>query len=258
MQVTKIYADVASPYLTTVHSKQYDFNRWIYAVMMNGKEEFVIPQGAVACFKMRKPDGNGVIYDSDDTGPAVFIDGNTVKIKIVDQCLTTYGDAVCEIGIITSGDRITTFCFKMQIEAAAIQDETIVSSGYINLLTQKLQEAVAALNNLPAGGSVNQVLTKTASGATWKNASQDLEGTLLANNWSGSSAPYSQAVTVTGVLASDHPIVDAVMTGIYADDVELEEDWAKIYRISVTANTLTFYSKALMSNDVDFIARCIR
>ena len=64
----------------------------------------------------------------------------------------------------------------------------------------------------------------------------------LDTTWSGSSAPFSKTQTVTGILATDTPIVDVVMSGTYATDEARIEAWGYIYR-AVTANgSITFYA----------------
>jgi hypothetical protein len=64
----------------------------------------------------------------------------------------------------------------------------------------------------------------------------------LNTSWSGSSAPYSKTVTVSGILATDTPIIDIVMSGTYSTDEARIEAWGYIYR-AVTANgSITFYA----------------
>ena len=64
----------------------------------------------------------------------------------------------------------------------------------------------------------------------------------LDTNWSGSAAPYTKTITVSGILATDTPIIDIVMSGTYSTDEARIEAWGYIYR-AVTANgSITFYA----------------
>ena len=64
----------------------------------------------------------------------------------------------------------------------------------------------------------------------------------LDTTWSGTSAPFSKTVTVSGILATDTPIIDIVMSGTYSTDEARIEAWGYIYR-AVTANgSITFYA----------------
>ncbi len=64
----------------------------------------------------------------------------------------------------------------------------------------------------------------------------------LDTSWSGSAAPYSKSVTVTGILETDTPIIDVVMSGTYATDKARQEAWAHIYRAVTSNNSITFYA----------------
>ena len=65
----------------------------------------------------------------------------------------------------------------------------------------------------------------------------------LDTTWSGSSAPFSKTQTVTGILATDTPIVDVVMSGTYATDEARQEAWSNIYRITTANDSITLYAK---------------
>jgi hypothetical protein len=74
--------------------------------------------------------------------------------------------------------------------------------------------------------------------------------TIPSASWTGASAPYSKAVTVTGLLSTDEPIIDLVLTGTYATDVTMRDNWAMIYRGVTSANTITFYADSVPSADI--------
>ena len=82
--------------------------------------------------------------------------------------------------------------------------------------------------------------------------------TLAAASWSGASAPYSQALTVNGLLASDTPTVDVVMSGTYSTDEARKTAWAAIYRAVSSANTLTVYASELPTVDLPIQLQCVR
>lgn len=79
--------------------------------------------------------------------------------------------------------------------------------------------------------------SKIASGAVTKNFTAT-----IGTSWTGSSAPYTQSVTVSGLLASDKPIVDLVPSSTYATAEAQLEAWANIYRIVTAANKITVYA----------------
>ena len=71
---------------------------------------------------------------------------------------------------------------------------------------------------------------------------QNIYSGTLSTTWSGSSAPYTQVVTISGILSTDRPIVDFTCSGNYATDQSREEGWLNIYRAVTAANRITFYA----------------
>lgn len=74
--------------------------------------------------------------------------------------------------------------------------------------------------------------------------------TIPNTSWIGSSAPYSKAVAVTGLLSTDEPIIDLVLSGVYATDVTMRENWSKIYRGVTSADSITFYADSIPSANI--------
>jgi hypothetical protein len=93
-------------------------------------------------------------------------------------------------------------------------------------LKDEIDSHLAEKANLSVLGHVNHaVLTAT-----------------LDTTWSGTSAPYTKTVSVSGILSTDTPIIDVVMSGTYSTDEARTEAWGYIYR-AVTANgSITFYA----------------
>lgn len=115
---------------------------------------------------------------------------------------------------------------------------------------------MADLSKIKVGSTTYNIKDETARSE--KAEVKDFSGTLPATSWSGSAAPYSKAVTVNGILATDKPIIDMVASGTFATDETMISDWAKIYRVVASANTLTFYATDSLEASVPFQVRCIR
>lgn len=98
--------------------------------------------------------------------------------------------------------------------------------GNTQYLKDEIDSHLAEKANLSVLGHVNHaVLTAT-----------------LDTTWSGTSAPYTKTVSVSGILSTDTPIIDVVMSGTYSTDEARIEAWGYIYR-AVTANgSITFYA----------------
>lgn len=65
-------------------------------------------------------------------------------------------------------------------------------------------------------------------------------GTLTATGWS-SSAPYTQTITVNGILSTDNPFVDLDLSNV-SDGASVIEAWNLIGRVTASAdNTIMAY-----------------
>ena len=61
----------------------------------------------------------------------------------------------------------------------------------------------------------------------------------LSTNWSGSSAPYTQNVTLTGILSDDSPIVDVVLDTNSETALNQLEAWGCVSKIATGTNQIT-------------------
>ena len=79
----------------------------------------------------------------------------------------------------------------------------------------------------------------------------------LSTSWTGSQAPFSQSVTVTGIASTDEPILDVVMSGTYATDELRNTEWAYIYYAVTATDQITFYARQKPTVSLPFIAKVI-
>lgn len=107
--------------------------------------------------------------------------------------------------------------------------------------------------------SSNRFVTD-AEKSTWNGKASvlDLTVTLPSTSWTGASAPYTKAVTLSGILSTDKPIVDIEPSGTYATDVIMRENWKKVYDLDTSTNTLTFYADSVPSADIPLKVKVIR
>ena len=110
-----------------------------------------------------------------------------------------------------------------------------------------------------SGGTVsgNLSVTGTLSAGTLSGVRKDYTGT-LSTSWTGSAAPYTQNVTVSGILSTDRPILDMVCSGTYSTDQSREEGWLNIYRAVTAANRITFYAHEKPTVAINFYAQVTR
>ena len=82
--------------------------------------------------------------------------------------------------------------------------------------------------------------------------------TTLDTNWDGEVAPYTKIIEVEGILETDVPIIDVVMSGDYATDEQRIEAWGYIYRAVTGTNSITFYATDKPTVDLPIQIRVVR
>lgn len=78
----------------------------------------------------------------------------------------------------------------------------------------------------------------------------------LGTIWSGTSAPFTQKVTVSGLLSTDTPILDVELSTSSYESQEL--DWLKVFKATTASNSLVFYAKEKTSQSLTVKVKVVR
>lgn len=127
--------------------------------------------------------------------------------------------------------------------------------------TDNIKDGAVTSDKLASSAISGTAITNnsiTGEKLTANSVSTSYTGELTVAGWTGSAAPYTQAVSVTGILAADDPIIDLVPNDTYSTAKDEDEDWAKIYRAVTASGSITFYAHEKPTVALDFKARCIR
>lgn len=108
---------------------------------------------------------------------------------------------------------------------ASGSDAAISATDSLLSALAKLQAQVTSAKNTAGGKAVKVLYTSTLS-TSW-----------TANGSNG----YMQTVSVSGVLASDTPVIGIVQTSTVATNQTLLENWALVSRITTSNNSITAY-----------------
>ena len=107
----------------------------------------------------------------------------------------------------------------------------------------------AARNALGLGNTSGAVpIANGGTGATSASAARSNLGAAsrvsytgtITTTWTGSSAPYTQAVTVSGILATDCPHITPVYSSTLSTALAQKEAWSMVSKAETSANTVTF------------------
>ena len=118
-----------------------------------------------------------------------------------------------------------------------------------------------ATGGITAGSIVTENLAdnvvtapKIADGAV----SQTYTVTIPTESWTGEAAPYTNTVTVNGLLAADTPIVDMIPSETYETAEAETEAYANIYRMVTADNQLTAYATEKPTVDISIQIKAVR
>lgn len=135
--------------------------------------------------------------------------------------------------------------------------------AYVSNIKGATGETGANGQGVVTGGTENQVLAKNSAtdyDMKWLDVlSVERTATLASGSWSGSSAPYSQAFTVTGVTTTGKPpIIDVVLSDTYATALKELTAYGLVYRFKVTGdNTVTAYATSVPSIAINIHAKLV-
>ena len=188
--VTTLNLNLKYPnYATTMHAVQNDkLTRKVVAMLFDGSTPFVPDAEALGIVRFHKPDDTFGFYDVDEAGnTAVTWEGNVATISLAEQALACPGIVLCQIQFYTeSGQRLTTFTWKIDVQECAMTDDQILSTDYYSVLTAQISAAMSITYRPP------YINTTTGHWMTWSIVTNQYED-------SGYSAQGTQGVPGLGI-----------------------------------------------------------
>ena len=157
---TSVSLNFQSPNIATVvYAIQNDrLSRHIVAQLRDGSAPWTPPAGAGAFIRYLKPDGTAGFYDVDESNdPAISVSGSVATLTLAEQCTTVPGDVYMQLNFYgTDGSKLTTFAWILRVQKSVLEDATIISSDYYNVLSAQIAavlDAAAALTGMTASAS---------------------------------------------------------------------------------------------------------
>ena len=113
------------------------------------------------------------------------------------------------------------------------QANLFVTGAYVKAVVDT-KNKVAYIQNADTNGYLEEKLASIEN--------QQIYTGEISTTWTGDAAPFSQNVTISGLLTEDNPIVDLVPSSDY-DVAEREiADYGKLYKMTTAVDTLTVYA----------------
>ena len=79
----------------------------------------------------------------------------------------------------------------------------------------------------------------------------------VSTTWTGTAAPYTQTISVSGITVNDNPIVDVVPSTTFDTAKTQISEFGKIYKITTAADSITVYSTEKTSTVVPIQLKCV-
>lgn len=119
--------------------------------------------------------------------------------------------------------------------------------------------AESAISAASSAASEAKTAADNAAAQVASKASTVLYSATIGTTWSGSKAPYTQTVAVSGILVTDTPIVDVDLSSVaYADKDAVIEAYAKVYRITTANGTITVYADEATTTAIPIQLKVVR
>lgn len=171
---------------------------------------------------------------------------------------TIYANTIGFVGeqttLYSSNASTTGYTYKRY--ATVTTSDITFSTGYRNTTAGTSYAIPCEVYGIKRGGSSGGS-SSSGSGGGGGGSKVVLTATISAADWSG-SAPYTNAVTVTGLLATDTPVMDLVASSTYATAQNEISDYGSIYKAVCADNTLTVYATSAPTHDLSIQLLCVR
>ena len=199
-----LYAGNSSPLVINVN--QYDNGeQWVFTLYDENGVQYIPSTGAIVGIKS---DGLGII----NTGSVV--DGKVV-INETQQMTAAIGKATFELTIDSQTHGTANFVVLVEPKPG---DNASLSESDLSLI----QEALNATSPLPTGGTIGQVLTKTANGSTWSDAGTPTQEQVAeaVSDWADENITVETGVVIDNSLSVSGAAADAKKTGDEISDLK--------------------------------------
>ena len=210
--------------------------------------ESIIPQDNIVTvpYKPIATDITGNAATASKTNHALTLKANgTAKGTFNGSADVSFDVTKDDIGLET-GTETESGITKLYADTGSNTDGTITQKVITDILTQKADTTAVPTKTSQLTNDSGYITKATALSTT----------VTLGTSWSGSSAPYTQAVTVSGILATDTPILDVITS---TSNYEAEETaWSNIIKAVTAANTITFYAKEKTETSLSIQVKVVR
>ena len=127
--------------------------------------------------------------------------------------------------------------------SASVVNTKIVDPANLHLNSTTNPHAVTktqvGLGNSDNTSDANKPISNATQTALNTKSTRHEFAAAVKTTWVGASAPYTQDVTVTGILADDDPIINPVYSATNATAILEKAAWGNVGKVETALNTIT-------------------
>lgn len=137
----------------------------------------------------------------------------------------------------TAGMTQSAITTALSSKADSSSLSTVATSGDYDDLSNKptIPTLLSTTGSSTTEGMTQDAITTELSG----KATVSKYTATLSTSWDGSSAPYTQTVSVPGILSTDVPIVDVVLSSTTSTAISQLEAWSCVSKITTSNGSIT-------------------
>lgn len=202
-----LYLNAGHSVPLVINVNQYDQGeQWVFTLYNADGTKYTPSTGAIVGIKS---DGLGIINSGS------VVDGNVV-INETQQMTAAVGKAVFELMIDSQTHGTANFVVLVEEKPGNNAD---LSESDLSLL----QEAIDATSPLPTGGTVGQVLTKTANGSAWSDAGTPTQEQVAdaVSDWADEHITVETGVVIDTSLSVAGAAADSKAVGDELSDLKI-------------------------------------
>lgn len=173
------------------------------------------------------------------------------KVSTIESNIETLEDTINNLptgNSIALNDTVTSTSITEAGTARAVKEaydkgvEALNKANEVLPTASTIQSGIVQLNSTTSSTSTTQAATASAVKSAYElantKASTAVYTATISTIWTGTSAPFTQNITVTGMLATDAPFAYPVYSTTNATALLQQETWFKIGKITTGTNTI--------------------
>ena len=232
--------------------------------LINDISQGAVPDGSIGALKLADAAVTAAKIALSAVNSDNIVDGAVITAKLADLCITTAKLAAKCVtsskiadGAIGATQIADGAVVNAKLGASAVQSNNIYEKAVSNakLADDCITNDKLADNAVDTENIVDLSITadKIVPGSVGAYFTASIDTT-----WVGSAAPFTKTVSVSGMLATDHPTYDVILSDTPDTAQAQIEEWNKIYKLVANNGSITLHAFEKPTVSLSLQLQCVR